>query len=237
MITFDTVVSEVRSTFSDREVYFSRAEIPIGMVIPGDWQNFGASTAEHPSFPASWYLLEKELPWVIYWLEVGLIGTGFLSGDELELLYIFHDANGLYYYVGGQSLDSFPLEKKMVVPFQGKILEFYRRVHNGFTFFPAQSMGPQNIKDFSCVADLVDEEDTRFAEKWLTLFSNGAGDYLAVDLAKPNEEKGIIWWHENPLEPELGVDVFTIMDTWMSIFLEDTQQRDGILLPSAGFIG
>lgn len=235
MINFDGILNEVRSKFSDREVYFSSAEIPTDLAVPSGWENFGAATTEHPSFPASWYLFAEELPWVLSLLEVGLLGTGILNGVKLELLYIFHDANGLYYYIGGQPLDSYSPRNNQAVPFQGKALEFYRRVHNGFTFFPAQSMGPQNVEDCSCVADLIDEEDTRFAEKWVTLFSNGAGDYLAMDLTKSAEGKGIIWWHEQPLEPELDVDVFKVMDTWISIFLEDTQPRDNIILPAAGF--
>ncbi|OQR36496.1 hypothetical protein BWR59_02125 [Pseudomonas sp. Bc-h] len=80
-----------------------------------------------------------------------------------------------------------------------------------------------------CVADLIDEEDTTFASRWMTLLSNGGGDYLAVDLNSLDDKNGVIWWHEEPLQPEVGVGVFEVMDTWMSIFLEDTQPRDNVI--------
>ncbi|MNJ63841.1 hypothetical protein D3C77_597660 [compost metagenome] len=152
-----------------------------------------------------------------------------LGGREIELLYIFHDSNGFYYYVGGAPLGkNFPGSNKVkLLPW--KLSEFYVKVHNGFTFFPAQSMGPQKIENTMCVADLIDEEDVKFAEEWLTVFSNGGGDYLAVDLKSKDLDEGVIWWHEEPVDPELDVNVFDIMDSWISIFLEDTRLRDDLL--------
>ncbi|KPB72138.1 hypothetical protein ALQ34_103205 [Pseudomonas syringae pv. maculicola] len=90
-------------------------------------------------------------------------------------------------------------------------------------------MGPQKIEHCVFVSDLIDEQDTDFAAKWLALFSNGGGDYLAIDVSNSASDKGLIWWHEQPLEPESGLDFFEVMDTWISIFLEDTQQRDELL--------
>ncbi|MFJ3468098.1 hypothetical protein [Pseudomonas sp. NPDC090201] len=229
------VVEAVRAEFLDRKIYFTPDDVPANVAVPTGWQNFGVYSGGAPGFPAAWQSFSEELPWVLSLLNIGLIGTAILDGDSLELLYVFHDANGLYYYVGGLPLNECKGQTGSTLPFKGKLSDFYHKVHNGFTFYPAQSMGPQKIEHLTCVADLIDEEDTVFASRWMTVLSNGGGDYLAVDLVS-SQGKGVIWWHEQPLEPELDVDVFDVMDTWMSIFLEDTQPRDNIF-PSGFGLG
>jgi hypothetical protein len=232
-MTLDEVIEATKLNFQG-DIYFSPEDLPAGTVIPSDWGNFGLDSETTPKFPAAWHIFADELPWVLSLLDLGLIGTAVLDGNSLELIYIFHDANGLYYYTGGLPLDACLPGAGSALPFRGKVSEFYQRVHNGFTFFPAQSMGPQKLENLTCVADLIDEEDTAFASKWMTLLSNGAGDYLAVDLNGLDDNKGVIWWHEEPLQPEVGVGVFEVMDTWMSIFLEDTRPRDVVISQGGG---
>jgi hypothetical protein len=230
MITLDDVVKQARACFSDRDVYFSSSELPSNIVIPEEWLEFGVANANPPKFPFAWYSFREKLPWVLSLLENCLIGTIVLVGEKIELGYVFHDANELYYYIAGMPVNSCPLDDDVVNPVKGELSRFYNHLHNGFTFFPARSMGPQPIEDFSCVADLIDEEEISFAESWLTVFSNGGGDYLAIDLNSKNQDKGIIWWHEEPMDPETDVNIFEIMDTWISIFLEDTQLRNDVLI-------
>jgi len=235
MITLEGVVEKVKTSFVDRDVYFSPNELPANVIIPAEWEEFGAVFSEKPRFPAAWNSFADKLPWVLSLLDTCLVGTFVLGGEKVELLYVFHDANGLYYYTGGLPLTSCPLKSDKINLIAGRLSDFYLHVHNGFTFFPAQSMGPQKIEDFSCVADLIDEEETSFAASWVTVFSNGGGDYLAVDINNHAEDKGVIWWHEQPMEPELGIDVFEVMDTWISIFLEDTQSRSEVLIEESKF--
>lgn len=108
-------------------------------------------------------------------------------------------------------------------------MDFYTEVHDGFTFFPNGSMGPQSVCNFSRVVDLVDEEVV-FSPLLTTVFSNGGGDYVAVDISQDEEDKACIWFHEDPLELEADVNIFAVMDTWISIFLEDTRFRDEFLV-------
>lgn len=232
-MTLSEVVEVTRIRFQGN-IYFSKNELPAGVSLPKEWQEFGVISEDAPKFPTSWQLFANDLPWILSLLDVGLIGTAVVHDSALELLYIFHDANGLYYYTGGLPLGQISTEPAAFCPFKGKILRFYHEVHNGFVFHPAQSMGPQKIEHTSCVADLIDEENAEFASSWVTLLSNGAGDYLAVDIASSNDSEGIIWWHDQPLEPETGVNVFEVMDSWMSTFLEDTQSRDSIIRRHTG---
>lgn len=225
MITPLEIKEQTKHAFPDRNIYFSPADAPQNLILPKGWENFGVLPSAGLLFPDTWRDFSNELPWVVSLLDKCLLGTAILGGSPTELLYIFHDANGLYYYIGGEPL----ADSNTALAFGGRLSEFYKKVHNGFTFYPANSMGPLKICDCTYVSELIDEENTDFATKWLTILSNGGGDYLAVDLNKPFDNDGIIWWHEEPMEPELDMDIFGVMDTWISIFLEDTRLRDDIL--------
>jgi len=58
----------------------------------------------------------------------------------------------------------------------------------------------------------------------VSFFSSGAGDYLALG-RKAWEGDFFIWWHEKPDAPVRKDDLWGIMDTWMSIFLEDSEMK------------
>lgn len=225
MMNVTEIIEATKAAFAERDVYFSLAQLPPDLEIPGEWQNFGIAFSETPSFPLAWRAFCDELPWLTALLDRCLLGTAILAGSPTELLYIFHDANGLYYYIGGEPLT----DSDNPSAFGTRLSEFYKGVHNGFTFHPSHSMGPQKISDCTYISELIDEESTDFAAKWLTILSNGGGDYLAIDLNNLTDSNGIIWWHEQPMEPETGKGVFGVMDTWISIFLEDTLLRNDVL--------
>lgn len=152
-----------------------------------------------------------------------LLGTALLLGDDVELAYIFHDGSSIFYYVGGKPIEAEVAESFSFKHLPSRLKSFYREVHDGFTFFPARSMGPQPLADQSRVSDLVDDIDDSFAAGWITVFSNGGGDYVAVNADSRSDSDGLIWWHENPATPEFDINVFNVMDAWMGIFLEDAK--------------
>lgn len=232
MLTLEKIAERVRSTFCGQSVYFSLAELPSNIYVPSQWQNFGLGGREQARFPATWHSCASKFPNTFSLLQRCLLGTFVLSGERIELGYIFHDANDLYFYLGGMPLKDRPAEHSRISALSKDLFEFYLKVHDGFTFYPARSMGPQRSEDFTCVADFIDEEDTSFANNWLTIFSNGAGDYVAIDTSSRADNQGLIWWHDQPTEPELNVDIFEVMDTWMSIFLEDTLPSEDVFVQS-----
>ncbi|MBF7142717.1 MULTISPECIES: SMI1/KNR4 family protein [Pseudomonas] len=222
----EEIVQQFKADFAGKDVYLSLSELPQGLVIPEGWEGFGIRGTEPPRFPDAWHLFKNEFPWVTSLLDVGLLGTAILKDNTVNLIYVFHDSNGLYYYVGGAPISATPKEK-MLSEFgiQGRLADFYNSVHDGFTFYAARSMGPAALEDMFFISDGMDEEDTEFAEGWLALFSNGGGDYIALDIDSTAKNNGLIWWHEEPFTPERDMDIFETMDTWMSIFLEDTKLR------------
>jgi len=225
MIGIDDVVQSINATFSGCKVCFSRKDVPQNLVLPKDWELFGLRLEETAVYPQRWDSFSNEFPSVIALLRDCLLGTVLLLGDEVEMLYVFHDGKGFYYYLGGMPVERAVVEKAEFKHLPSRLQDFYREVHDGYTFFPARSMGPQRLSDQSRVSELVDEGDDSFAENWITVFSNGGGDYVAVESDKLEETEGLIWWHEDPMTPEWKIDIFEVMDAWMSIFLEDIKPR------------
>ncbi|QKZ02412.1 hypothetical protein [Pseudomonas eucalypticola] len=159
-----------------------------------------------------------------------LLGSAILhdeSTSDVFLVYVFHDISALYYYVGGLPVRQQVAGEKLK-GFPARLSEFYNDVHNGFTFFPARSMGPLSVDDFSSLSDLVDE-DVEISDSLVTVFSNGGGDYLVIDRDGHDEDKGFIWWHDEPLTTLQEINIFEVMNTWISIFLEDTRLRNEFL--------
>lgn len=112
--------------------------------------------------------------------------------------------------------------------------EFYRSVHNGWTYLADNAMGPLPIGDLELLTeklDLDDDEVSRmpvFADAILPVFHNGAGDFLCLDLSKSKGDgwdAGILWWHEKPIEPE-AADFWAVMNTWIEIFVENCDVRE-----------
>jgi len=63
--------------------------------------------------------------------------------------------------------------------------------------------------------------------KVITVFHNGAGDYLCLNLGDINPEgeaSALIWWHEEPTQPDF-VDFWPVLDAWIGIFFEDADHN------------
>ncbi len=226
MTTPDDIVRDLGDTFPHHKVCLSPKDVPRDVALPRSWENFGLRPDVAPVFPAGWSSFSNEFPSTIALFNDCLLGTALLLGDEIELVYIFHDGNSLYYYIGGRPVEDGTTETFQFKHLPSRLQDFYREVHDGYTFYPARSMGPQRLADQSRVSELVDEADDSFAAGWITVFSNGSGDYVAVNADSHDDSDALIWWHENPAAPELDIDVFRVMDAWMKIFLEDTQPRE-----------
>lgn len=230
MITVNDITQALRDIFPDREVCFDLTDVPQNITLPRGWEKFGLSLETVPAYPDDWNSFAHEFPTTIALLKNCLLGTALLIDDEVEMVYVFHDGNSFYYYVGGTPTEVDVLNAMKSKHLPGRLQDFYREVHNGYTYFPTRSMGPQRLNEQSLVSDLVDDEDDSFAKNWITLFSNGGGDYVAVEAGNNDNTEGLIWWHEEPATPELGIDIFEIMDAWMAIFLEDTKPRKELIL-------
>lgn len=228
MTSIDHVTRDIGETFPDCKVYLAPKDVPPGLELPPGWQRFGLSPEGPPQYPAGWSGFSTEFPTTLRLLDECLLGTVLLVGAEIEMAYIFHDDSSVYYYVGGAPVTGGALVTPEFKRLPARLQDFHREVHDGYTFFPARSMGPQRLCDQSRVSDMIDEEDDSFARSWITVFSNGGGDYVAVEEGRLEDAAGLIWWHESPETPERGIDIFAVMDAWMAMFLEDTRPRQSV---------
>jgi len=89
-------------------------------------------------------------------------------------------------------------------------------------------MGPSRFEDFVSIKDLCDEDYPALPDM-VGVFSSGAGDYLSL-AEPPAEVEAFIWWHEEPDVPTRNIDLWDVMDSWMSIFLENSDSNDSILV-------
>ncbi|MEF8765145.1 hypothetical protein [Stenotrophomonas sp. A3_2] len=152
MTTLDDIAKDLGDTFPYRKVCLSPDDVPKDVALPRSWENFGLRPHVAPFFPDGWRSFSNEFPSTIALFKDCLLGTALLLGDETELAYIFHDGNGLYYYLGGRPVEGAATETFEFKHLPSRLQDFYREVHDGYTFFPARSMGPQRLGDQSRVS-------------------------------------------------------------------------------------
>ncbi|MFP5392566.1 MAG: SMI1/KNR4 family protein, partial [Gammaproteobacteria bacterium] len=158
-----------------------------------------------------------------------------LEADGSPSLLYQYTVNGrdVNYYRGRLPVSSVPERLRSVwerVPVA--LRAFYLNLHDGWTFLPADSMGPLPLADWAFLSDDKFDIDVATSRAMpadpctvLTVFHNGAGDYLCLNFSDDSqpEATGLIWWHEDPSNPE-HVDFWGVLDVWIGIFLEDADR-------------
>jgi len=224
IITKELVINALTERFPRNNLAFSFREIPPTKTIPTEWKNFGINNdmkncAWHP---LTWEIYSHRLPWTHTLLRKCLIGTAILYTEQPNLIYIFHDSEDYYFYIGKPPLSYLNLHTRNKLKIPCELVDFYQNIHNGFTFHPTNAMGPLPLEDQPLLIHLYDGTDFPFPKESIGIFHNGAGDYLSV---APNIKKqnAFIWWHEHPENPDFNLDLCAVMDNWICLFLEDTQ--------------
>ena len=151
----------------------------------------------------------------------------------LYLLYVYTSQNGrdIDFYAGRPPAGEIPERiERAFKHFPSELRNFYLNLHNGWTFLPDNSLGPLPLDDCAFISDdEFDFDEDKAAEapfdanKVLTVFHNGAGDYLGLNLGKldqDGEADALIWWHEEPTKPDF-VDFWPALDAWIGISFED----------------
>lgn len=210
------------------DVYFSADEVPSRVDFPRQWRGFGYSNGVGGHIPAAWQYFAEVLPWVNAWLDKCVIGTVLAVSDRPYLMYVYTENGDLGFYVGGVPLGGEKANNPKYQWLPPKLKAFYADLHDGFGFYIGCTMGPSRLEDFVFIKDLCDEEYPALPDM-TGVFSSGAGDYLS--LAKPPAEaEAFIWWHEEPDTPTRNIDLWGVMDSWMSIFLENSDSHESILI-------
>jgi len=224
-ITRKSAVDALEKNFSRENLILSFNEAVPDKIIPNEWKNFGIKndSAAIAWYPTEWKTYGNRLPWIQALLRKCLIGTAVLYAKIPNLVYIFHDSEDYYLYIGKPPLNylrHYPTSNLQNLP--KDLIEFYQNIHNGFTFHPSNTMGPLSLENQPKLANLYDGNHPPFPKESIGIFHNGAGDYLSV-APGTSSHNAFIWWHEQPENPETNMDLWAVMDNWVSIFLEDTR--------------
>jgi hypothetical protein len=224
----DSLKVRIVNELKGYDVYFSAEEVPSEINLPEQWRGFGFSNRGGEGMPAEWANFAELLPWVSAWLDKCVLGTVFAVSDRPYLMYVYSENGDLWFYMGGVPLELEQSVNDRIQWMPRRLKAFYTNLHNGFGFYIGCTMGPSRIEDFVSIKDLCDEEYPALPDM-TGVFSSGAGDYLSLT-KPPAEGEALIWWHEEPEMPTRNIDLWDVMDSWMSIFLENSDSNESVLV-------
>jgi hypothetical protein len=236
-ITEEDLLNELRRFRRNSRLILHPDDLPAGITLPSKWSSvvsapFGTSKVVDWR---EWDTIANKVPTIGYFLERNLLFNSVCldeRADILHLLYVYTSLDSdIYFYAGRPPVVDIPRKVAGIwTHFPPELREFYLTLHNGWTFLPSNSNGPSALDDCAFISeDQFDFTDEKAAEaafdasKVLTLFHNGAGDYLCLNLADINPEgeaSAMIWWHEEPAKPDF-VDFWPALDAWIGISFED----------------
>ncbi|WGY71210.1 SMI1/KNR4 family protein [Burkholderia cepacia] len=231
--------AELRRFRSIGCVWLAADEIPADIEVPAGWRELLAVPDDMLAdrLMQMWAGVIDRLPAIARFFRDKLARPAVFRNDggEVMLLYPYTvEQDDLNFFIGRAPLrERAPLDEPVWRALPGDLQRFHQAVHDGWTFFPARSMGPLPLGDQTTLTDKLDLTPAETRKLGVnpdlvrTVLHNGGGDYLCVDLrdsAGDGSRAGRIWWHEQParLEP---VDFWAAMNAWFDIFVEDADER------------
>lgn len=196
-------------------------------VLPASWlEVLSASEAERTAkILELWQPFNHELENVLVCLKENLISIDLVYHTSgYSLIYGVKSGDHIRYYEGRT-----PLSKNIpdrISKYWNNLPEgltaFYEQLHNGWFYFASESMGLAPVENWSFLGDdqwnIVEElGNLDFSlNDMLTVYGNGMGDYVSLDVLKPHGES-ILWWHNKA--PHRSIDFWTAVDTWTHLGL------------------
>lgn len=234
----DIVLAELSRFVKPVALIDTPADAGPGVAVPAQWWPFIEQQRMGSNRPllAEWDVITADLPNVARFLEAALQRVWLLqaANGAISLLYQYTAGGELNFYRGRPPLTRVP---ERLVPLwdlvPNRLRDFHTRLHDGWTFLPANSMGPLPVADWAFLSDDRFDIDEATAgamsidiAKVAAVFHNGGGDYLCLNFgdSRATEATGLIWWHEDPANPE-PVDFWGVLDAWVGIFLAEADRR------------
>jgi hypothetical protein len=195
-------------------------------VLPASWlQVLSATGSERVNKTLElWLPFKQELQQILTYLERNLksIDLGFHNGGYSLLYGIENDDKNIAWYEGRNPLskDIDDRIRKHWNNIPVKLAAFYEQLHNGWFYFASESMGLAPVELWIFLGDdeweiLEQLGNLDFSlDDMLAIYANGMGDYVCLDVSKPNGEF-ILWWHTKA--PMRNIDFWPIVDTWTQI--------------------
>ena len=150
-----------------------------------------------------------------------------LLNGEYSIIYTVHSRslNMDLYYEGKAPVSSERLEEHFgdyAAGLDSSLQVFYREVHDGFYYYKSKSMGLDPLIYVESM-DLYDwdyiDELTMDIRPIYNFFSNGMGDYIALDVTRSVTD-GAYFWSKREL-PKPGLNLWNFIDEWLVIGMEN----------------
>jgi hypothetical protein len=234
----DTLIGALLPAVEQAKLFSRPVEVEAVSYVPAQWRRF-LDEQEHGrrlALLTAWSNFATEWPSVQDFLRTMLKRVTVLRGQDgtLSLLYLYTvGGNDVNFFRGHAPVTGVPEHLRPIwdqVP--ARFRDFYTQLHNGWTFLTANSMGPLPLEDWAFLSDDKFDIDDETAHKLSTditrtvaVFHNGAGDYLCLNCGGNGEATGVIWWHDDPENPE-PADFWGVLDAWVGIFLDEADRHD-----------
>lgn len=232
--TKEAMLAEVGDFTRNFTLLTSLSEVTSEDGVPESWvEMLRSQEAGEKTWAKPWEPYREFLPGVLDFIEHKVHGVCVLleAGKPPSLLYFYSEEGDNYFYQGELPLgDTVPDDPRQIwARLPPKLREFYATLHNGWTTI--SFMGPvpfdsiKFLSDFDGNDDWPEEVHTQLPfrlENVATVFNNGAGDHIGLDLSLDTPENhALVWWHEDVLEPDLNLNFWDLMDGWICGQLED----------------
>ena len=237
----DSLLEQVRDFVSQPVLLTSFDEIQTEMAVPETWvKMLRRQSAGTRSWIEPWEPYRHLLPGVYDFLQHKVRGVCVLCEDQKppSLLYVYSTKGEDDFHRGWPPLSGNVPEGKQAIwtqLFPG-LKKFYSDLHNDWVCLPANSLGPLPVENIERLSDQdwdLEPDDERKLpfrlDEVLTVFSNGGGDYLGLDVGKgvsASEDHALAWWHEEPLTPDIDLNFWALMDGWICGQMEDVDRAE-----------
>ncbi|KER72810.1 hypothetical protein HR51_09440 [Burkholderia cepacia] len=238
-LTAPVYAAELKRFRASGSVWLAAHEIPADVDVPPAWRALLAAPDDMLAdmLVQMWAGIVERLPAVAQFFRDKLARPAVFryDGGDVVLVYpytIEHD--DLNFFIGRAPLrERAPVDAPFWAALPEALRFFHQNVHDGWTFFPANSMGPLALADQAALTDKLDLPPAETRKLGVNpdlvraVFHNGSGDWLCIDSSEGADDgnpMGWIAWHERPTELE-HVDFWAVMNAWFEIFVEDADER------------
>jgi hypothetical protein len=228
------LIRDLEPFVNDPVLILSPADIGAQSDVPAQWKSLLEQQQNGVPTPwvPMWEPLEEVLPSVLAFLREKVLGVAVLLEPEAApaLVYFYQSPKKYRFYRGGLPMDRKIPERirEVWASFPPLLCSFYA-FHDGWTYLPSNALGPLPMEDMSFLSDEDWDIENPSAlpfdpAKVIAIFASGGGDYLCLDTGNPDAEgiaTALIWWNEEPDDPDMNVDFWPTLDEWMKVGFED----------------
>ncbi|QBO35729.1 hypothetical protein EQG49_04255 [Periweissella cryptocerci] len=148
--------------------------------------------------------------------------------DDVYLLYTIesYQTNKTMYYAGGNPLTIHRDMNDNLKALWGNIpialRNFYEKLHDGFYYYPSQSMGLDKMLNIESMDDVelpLNIEPKINIQNTYNFLSTGSGSYVTLDITNDENVKTMIWLKD--FEPMLDLEFWDAIDEYYYIGFDE----------------